>query len=92
MQTVVANSEAAIFARMVDAESTQLSADGARSWLSLEFSRDDRARMHELAEKAKAGVRTGDDEQELANYRDVGNVLAIMHSRARRVLKHAQAG
>ncbi len=89
MVTATANSEAVIFARMIDAESTQLSIDGARSLLSIDFSADDRTRMHELAQKAQAGELSAEDEQELANYRDLGNVLAIMHSRARRVLKQA---
>jgi hypothetical protein len=89
MATVIANSEAAIFARMIDSESTELTPAGARSWLTVDFSSDDRARMHELAQRAQAGELQPDEEQELTNYRDVGNLLAIMHSRARRALKNA---
>jgi len=86
MSTGTTNTEAAIFSRMMDAAGAELTAAAARSWLSLEFSIEDRTRMHELALKAQSGDLLPDEEEELGNYRDVGNVLAIMHSRARRAL------
>lgn len=84
MSAGTTNTEAAIFSRIMDAAGSELTAAAARSWLTLDFSGDDRARMHELTLKAQAGDLPPEEEEELGNYRDVGNVLAILHSQARR--------
>ena len=86
--TVISESE--IFASVLeDAAPMALSADVARFLLALRLSEAHLRRMHELAQKAGNGELTGDDELALGNFRDVGNCLALLHSKARKVLKEA---
>ena len=59
----------------------------ARHIVQLDFTPDERSRMHELAEKGQAGVLSPEDESELDHYCRVGTMLSILQSRARQVLK-----
>ena len=80
------SSEAAIFARIWDAAGGGLTPELARHVLRLGFSEQDKARMHELAVKNQEG-RISEELQELDNYIKVGDLLAIMQSKARVRLK-----
>ncbi len=53
-RTDVSNSEAAILSRVIQPDRDGLSAAAARALLKLEFTADDRGRMHELAVKNQA--------------------------------------
>lgn len=64
-----------------------LSAEAARSILQLEFSADDKERMHVLAAKAREGTLTPSEQEEIRSYERVGNLLGLMHSKARLCLK-----
>ncbi len=64
-----------------------LSVDQARSILQLEFTSEDRARMHVLAEKAREGTLTPPEQEETRNYERVGNLLGVLKSKARQFLK-----
>ncbi len=86
---LASSGEAAILGRLIRPERDDLTPDAARSILALDFDAQDRARMHELAEKAQQGTLTAADEVELANYRGVGRMLELMRSKARRSLKRA---
>jgi hypothetical protein len=59
----------------------------ARAILQLEFGEDDRERMHVLLKKAKAGRLTPDEQFEIDNFERVGNLLAILKSQSRKLLK-----
>jgi len=63
----------------------------ARSILRLEFSPQDKARMRELAGKACEGTLAANEQVEIRNYEQVGNVLALLRSQARQRLKKAGA-
>jgi len=76
-----------IFRRIVDSEQANLSKAAARSLVALAFSDDDRERMNELAEKARDGSLTEAENAELDDFIHVGNMLAILKSKARRALK-----
>jgi hypothetical protein len=80
------NTEAAIFRRILEPEKPMLSPDAARSILALDFAPVDRERMNFLAARARAGALTSDEDEELENYLLVGDLLAIMQSKARRSL------
>ena len=82
-----AMSEVAILSRVMEPTNGTLSAAAARAWLKLDFTDQDRARMHELALMAQQGTLTAEDEIALDNFRRAGCLLDMMHSKARRSLK-----
>jgi len=84
-------SEAALWGRLFDPASTDLSPEAAQYLLGLRFPQRDINRMHALAEKARSGTLTLEEHIELDNYERVGHVLSIMKSKARKALKQARA-
>jgi hypothetical protein len=86
---MTANSEAVILSRVIEPEKPNMPPEAARALLELDFGAEDRARMNELAAKARQGMLNADEEQELDNYLDVGHLLALMQSKARRSLREA---
>jgi hypothetical protein len=80
-------SEAAIWSRVIRPESNGLSTAAARSLLALRFSTEDQARMNELAAKNRKGRLTIAERQELESYVKVGDVLSLLHLKARKSLK-----
>ena len=82
-------SEAAIFARLFEGPTGHLSQGVARKLLAITFTEADQARMEELAQRNQQGRLTVQEREELANYVKVGDLLAILHSKARQALpKH----
>ena len=81
--------EGAIWSRLLQAGSKTLSLEAARSLLRLEFAPEDKDRMHELAAKARDGSLTAAEQEQIRNYERVGNLLALMKSKARQRLKKA---
>ncbi len=59
----------------------------ARYLLSLDFEPEDVDRMNLLAERARDGGLSADDEAELDSYLHVGNLLTIMQSKSRVYLR-----
>ena len=55
--------------------------------LSVDFGRGDRQRMLQLAERSEAGTLTAEKQTEFDSYLHVGNLLAVMQSKARLALK-----
>ena len=80
-------SEADILRRVIDPEHPFLSEEAARAILRLEFGAPDRTRMNQLAAKNRAGKLTAAEDEELANYIRVGQLLGILQSKARRSLR-----
>ncbi|MBI3407497.1 MAG: hypothetical protein HY040_03970 [Planctomycetes bacterium] len=60
----------------------------ARYVLTLGFSAREQAHMEELAVRNQAGRLTPDEHGELLNYVNAGHLLALLHSKARKALKH----
>ncbi len=90
MQTTMSRvntGEAAIFARVFTNGKETMSAVLAKHVLSLTFSEEDMARMNELAEKNQEGAISPKEKEELFNYIKVGDMLAILQSKARMALK-----
>jgi hypothetical protein len=87
-QGVTSNTEAAILARLIQSRDAELAPEVARYLLAFEFDATDVARMNELAERAQLGQLTNQEQAELESYLHVGNLLAVMQSKARRFLKH----
>jgi hypothetical protein len=87
MQTIAKSAEAMIWARVIAPEDNGLSPETARSLLEIRFSEKDKARMKELAERNQEGSLTEAERQELEGYVKVGDVLSLLHLKARRSLK-----
>jgi len=69
-----------------------LSPEAAEYLLSIRFGDDDRDRMHQLAERSESGTLTDEERAEFDSYLRVGNLLAVMQSRARVVLRGGRPG
>lgn len=85
--STISTSEAALWGRLFDPTSHELSTDVARYILTLTFPQPDVDRMQELANKARAGTLTLEEQIELDNYERVGHVLSLLKSKARKALK-----
>jgi hypothetical protein len=85
--THLPNSEAAILARVIQPDHDDLPLAAARVLLKLEFTSDDRQRMHELAVKNQDGKLSSTERQELDSYLRVGRLLDLLGAKARLSLK-----
>jgi hypothetical protein len=86
-QLLSPNSEAAIWARLMQAQKDELSYEAAQFLLTMDFGEGDRQRMLELAERSQAGILTAQEQIEFDGYLHVGNLLAVIQSKARVALK-----
>ncbi len=87
MQTATTAIEAAIWSRIIQPEKNGLSPEAARSFLELRFSEQDLSHMNELAQKNREGLLSEAERQELEGYVKVGDVLALLHLKARKSLQ-----
>jgi hypothetical protein len=85
-QVITPNSEAAILARILQADERQLTPEAARYLLSMKLPPADEDRVNQLSAKAREGSLTEAETQELDSYLHIGSLLAVMQSKAR---KHA---
>jgi hypothetical protein len=88
-QVITSNTEAAILARVIEADQGAVTPDVARYLLSMQLPRTDKDRVDELSAKARDGSLTEGETAELDSYLHIGRLLAVMQSRARRLLKNA---
>jgi len=84
------NTEAAILARVIESDATAITPDVARYLLSMQLPRSDQERVNELSAKARAGSLSEGETQELDSYLHIGRLLAVMQSRARRLLQNPE--
>jgi hypothetical protein len=80
-----------ILRRIFDSHRAKLSSAAARSLMELDFSDDDRSRMNHLAALARSGELTKAEDAELEDFLYVGNLLALIHAKARRSMKKTPA-
>lgn len=80
-------SEAAIFSRVFTDGPRSLTPELARHILTLEFSDDDKARMHELAVKNQEGCISPEELRDLDDYIKDADLVAILQSKARKFLR-----
>jgi len=88
-QLIAPNTEAAILARMLESDERELTPEAARYLLSIQLPSGDQDRVDELSAKARAGLLTEAEGQELDGYLRIGSLVAVLQSKARRRLKHA---
>jgi hypothetical protein len=87
MGSQVLSSEAAIWTRLMQAQERELSPEAAEFLLAMDFGESDRQRMLQLAERSETGTLTSEERVEFDGYLHVGNLLAVMQSKARLALK-----
>jgi hypothetical protein len=80
-------SQAAIFARLWEMKDGRLPRALARHVLKLRFPEPDKARMHELATKNQQERISPAEREELDNFILVGDLLALLQSKARKSLR-----
>ena len=78
--------EASIFARFFDDESGRMPEETARYILTLAFADMDKARMHDLAVRNQEDALSPAEKEELIAFGRIGDLVAILKSKARRRL------
>jgi hypothetical protein len=86
-QLLNANREPAIWARLMQTPGDELSPEAAAYLLSIRFAESDVDRMRQLAERSEAGELTGEEGAEFDSYLHIGNLLAVIQSKARLALR-----
>ena len=81
--------EVGIWDRVLDIPPTDITPDAARFLLRLDFRESDHQRMAELAERAQAGSLTPAERSDYEDYLRVGNLLALIQSKARLALRQS---
>jgi len=69
------------------AQKDELSSEIAEFLLSIGFGESDRERMLQLADRSEAGTLTAEEQGEFDSYLHIGNLLAVMQSKARIALE-----
>ncbi len=85
-QAVTPNTEAAILARIIQSEDKELTPAAAQYLLSMRLPPPDEERVNELSAKARAGLLSDNERQELESYLHIGMLLGVMQSKARQLL------
>lgn len=84
--------EASILSRVIRPDQPTLPRTVAREWLRFGFDESDKRRMRKLAEKARRGVLTANEQAEADGYERVGSWLGMLQSKARRSLRQSSVG
>jgi hypothetical protein len=85
------SSQASIFARLWESNDGTMPLGLAQYIVKLKFPKQDRVRMHQLAEMHQDGALSPAELEELDNYVKTGDLLAILQSIARRTIKNKKA-
>jgi hypothetical protein len=83
------NNGTAILERLIEPANHDLTPEVAGYFLRLDFTRKDHQRLQRLSATASAGTLTEKERAELDDYLRVADLLALLQSKARRVLQRA---
>jgi hypothetical protein len=83
MSEITMINEAEILSRVIAPEAPTLFPDTAKILLSFDFPKEDRDRMEQLAEKAREGMLTSEEQIEIDCYERVGHFLSLLRAKAR---------
>lgn len=89
MSTSATNTQASILDRALGQDLSNMSPDTARYFLSIKLDSSDEQRANELAEKARDGALSAEEQTEIDEYRRVGRVIEMLKLRAKVALNHA---
>lgn len=80
--------ETSILTRVIAPQDGTFSPDAARALLDLRLSDEDCTRMRELAERARQGELSNDEEAWIRAYERIGSLIGLLQSKARQTLRH----
>jgi len=83
-------SDAQLWSRVSRPEVAALAPEAARYFLSLDFTADDHARMHDLAVRGQDGALSSEEQASLAAYRRVAVQIDILQAKARLSLQNPE--
>jgi hypothetical protein len=83
---VPADTEAKLWARLIESQPDDLTPEAVKYFLQLGFTEEDQTRMQELADRSERGTLTEAEAREFDTYLHIGNLLAVMQSKARLAL------
>lgn len=89
-QAISSTNEATIWARLIESQPDGLTAEAAHYLIGFRFGENDQNRLQELAESSQAGTLTEDEAREFDSYLHIGNLLAVIQSKARVVLSETK--
>ena len=92
MLTTTPTTESDIWLRVIRPRNGILPKNAAHGLLAIKFSDADKDRMRDLAERNNEGLLSEEEREELAHYVLVGDVLSLLHLKARRSLKGRPKG
>jgi len=75
--------EAQILSRVIAPEESSLDRRAAEAILAMGFKAGDKQRIDELAEKARLGTLSADEQAEADSYERVGHFISLLKSKAR---------
>lgn len=81
----------AILDRLIRPGRQFLTADAARTLLSLRFHQSDERRMNQLAAKARKGTLTAKEQAEAEQYNLVSHMVALLQAKARAAIQRHQS-
>jgi hypothetical protein len=79
----------AMLEQLADLDARSMPAETARTFLQMAFKPSHKQRVRILSERARKGILLPSEETELDEFLRVGDLLTILHSKARQALKHA---
>ena len=86
MSLLAENTQSAILERVVRPKGAGMTVAAAKSMLQMKFAPADVRRMRQLLAAAQESELTADEANELEAYRNVGHMVDLLQSQARRVL------
>lgn len=89
MSASTQSAEASILSRLIRPDRPSLTPDAAFGLLSLRFDDTEISRINELAEKARDGSLTSDEQALFDAYERIGSFLGLLQSKARQSLMKA---
>ncbi len=89
MSQATINTQGTILDRAISSISSGMSPEAARFFLSLSLAESDQERTNELAEKARQGALTQQDQTELDEYRRAGRTIEMLRIRAKSVVNQS---
>jgi hypothetical protein len=91
MATVSPPSDAEILARVVAGRAARWSPEAARALLTLGFDRATTSRVRRLLQRNNRGTITADERLTLERFLRIGQLIDLLHARARRTLHESAA-
>lgn len=89
MHSITTASEVDILSRVIAPGEPTFPPETARIILTFDFKQEDRDHMNSLAEKARAGTLTAEEQIEIDCYKRVGHFLSLLRAKARLSLQQA---